>query len=224
MENISFDAATYASDLRLAGNAWRNAEGKADNFARPALAALVTDAMSPLVLAVTVYDEMKPQTAKGKLAEPKESEKAPGGVSVSSLRSAKGGEGARSALEAVLYIFENRALDGNAVAAFIRGDKGAHKLFPLKAHIAKCKTDAAKAKADAVKADAGEGDVPEREGDDAPAAPAIVADITALTARIVAMTGEELAVAGDALAALMDAARDAATRLAASEQLEAVNA
>lgn len=221
MENINFDAATYAADLRLAGNAWRNAEGKADNFARPALAALVTDALSPLALAITVYDEMKPQTAKGKAAEPKESEKAACGVSVSTLRSAKGGEGARSTLEAVFYVAENAALDNAAVAAFIRGDKGALRLFPLKAHLGKLKMDAAKAKADSANVPS-EG-VEEREGDEAAPVPAIVADITAITGKIAALGGEELAQAGDALAALIAAAKDAAERLAAADMLEAAN-
>ena len=105
---LQFDPIKYQETLRLAGNAWRNADGKADDFARNALAALVNDDLSPLALAITVYDEMKPTTAKGSLAEPKESERAAGGVSVSSLRSARGGEGARSCLDAIFYISDNR--------------------------------------------------------------------------------------------------------------------
>lgn len=215
---LAFDPATYATDLRLAGNAFRNADGKGDTFARSALTAIVTDAMGPLSIALSVYDEMAPLTAKGKLAEPKESDKAPGGVSVSTLRSAVGGNGARVTLEAVFYIADNAALDSASVAAFIRNDKGAMKLFPLKAHLAKVKLDAAKADADAAKGD--DADLPEKEGQEAAPVPAIVAELTAMAARIADLSGDELLAAGDALAAVMAAAKGAADRLAASDLLE----
>lgn len=217
-ETVTFDAATYQNDLRLAGNAWRNADGKADTFARSTLAAMVTDSLSAMAVALTVYDEMEPKTAKGKPAEPKESEKAPGGVSVSTLRSAKGGEGARSALEAIFYIADHVALDPDSVGAFIRNDKGAFRLFPLKAHLAKLKLEAAKAEKEAALGEGGE-DVPAKEGGEEAPAPAIVADLLAMAARIEGLSGAELDAAQEALAKVMAAAKDAADRLAAAETL-----
>lgn len=217
--NLAFDPAVYQADLRSAGNAWRTAEGRADTFARSTLAALVTDSLSAMAVALTVYDEMSPKTAKGKLAEPKESDKAPGGVSVSTLRSAKGGEGARSALEAIFYVSDNRALDSEAVASFIRNDKSALKLFALKAHLGKLKMDMAKAEAEAALPPAG-ADVEAKEGEAEAVVPAIVGELTAMAAKIAGLSGEELAAASGALAALIEAARDAAARLAAADALE----
>lgn len=221
-ETVAHDAVAFQSDLRLAGNAWRNADGKADTFARSALAALVSDAMSPMVIAVTVYDEMAPKTAKGKLAEPKESEKAAGGVSVSTLRSAKGGEGARSALEAIFYIADHAALDVDAVGAFIRNDKVAMRLFPLKAHLAKLKLEAAKAEAEAAKgaAVAEGGDVEPKADEEGTPVPAVVGDVAAMAKRIEGLSGEELDAAAEAIATLLAACRDACDRLAAAEQLK----
>ena len=211
-DNLTFDAATYANDKRLAGNAWRNADGKGDSFARSAMVALATSSLSPLAIAISVYDEMKPETAKGKLAEPKESEKAPCGVSVSSLRSAVGGEGAKKALETIFYIWEHRSFDVDSVAAFIRGDRSAFKLFPLKAHLQKLRADAAKAEAEAT----GESDV-EREGDAEPTAESN--PIVGMAECIAAMTGEELSANADAIALLLDVCRDASDKLAAADSV-----
>lgn len=213
---ITFNAETFANDQRLAGNAWRTAEGKADNFARSATAALVTSALSPLALAISVYDEMKPKTAKGTLAEPKESANSIGGVSVSSLRSAKGGEGARSCLEAILYVYDNRALDMDAVSAFILNEKGAHKLFGLKKHLAKVKADAAKAEKEAAVPASSE----EREGDEPETGSETVSPIAAAFDYIGQLQGDDLLAAADEIAALLEACRDASERIAAADELK----
>lgn len=215
-DNVTFDAEAFANNQRLAGNAWRNAEGKADDFARSATAALVTTSLTPLALAISVYDEMQPKTAKGALAEPKESPNSVGGVSVSSLRSAKGGEGARSTLEALFYVYDNRDLDADAVADFILGKRGAFRLFPLKKHIQRLKADAAKAEKEAAVPASSE----EREGDEQPET---VNDIAVMAERIASMEGEELIANADAIALLLEACRDAADKLAAAEQLTGTN-
>jgi hypothetical protein len=209
---INFDVAAYADTLRAFGNSMRTAEGKGDAFARNALAALVTGDMDTLTLAASVYDEMKPLNAKGKLAEPKETEK---GVSVSSLRSAKGGEGARSTLEAIFYVNANMAVAGvvELASAFILNAKGSLKLFPLKAAVAKLRLEAAKAAAPE-----GEG---EREGDEKGEGEGegVATPIGAALAYIATLEGEALAAAGDEIAALLKACRDASARLAAVETL-----
>lgn len=218
-ETVSFNAETYTNRLRLAGNAWRNAEGKGDDFARDGIAALVTDSLSPMALALSIYDEMEPKDAKGRKAEPKESEKAACGVSVSNLRNAKGGEAARSTLEAVFYIVENRDMDAPAVAAFVRGDKAAFRLYPLKAHLAKAKLEAAKEAAETALA-GGEGEgVPAKEGQEGAPVPAIVTEIAAFTAKIATLGGEDLTASAEALGKLLEECRKAADRLAAAETI-----
>ena len=220
---LSFDPAKYQETLRLAGNAWRNADGKADDFGRSAVAALINDDFSPLALAISVYDEMKPTTARGALAEPKESDRAPGGVSVSSLRSARGGEGARSCMEAIFYVADNRGLDLPAVTAFVLGEKDAHKLFPLQKHLAKVKADTARRVAADKMASAGGDDLPEREGDQAPSAsesqnPAY--SILAMAEHVASLIGDDLLAHADAIALLLDACRGATSRLAAADIME----
>lgn len=214
--SIVFNAETFANDQRLAGNAWRTAEGKADNFARSATAALVTSALSPLALAISVYDEMKPKTAKGTLAEPKESANSIGGVSVSSLRSAKGGEGARSCLEAILYVYDNRALDMDAVSAFILNEKGAHKLFGLKKHLAKAKADAAKAEKEAAVPASSE----EREGDEPETAASPVSPLVEAIEFLRNADGDALRENEVLISDMLKACQEAAQRLAAADELE----
>lgn len=215
MTDYVFNAETYAETLRLAGNAWRNAEGKGDNACRTMLAAIVNSALTPLAVALTVYEEMQPRNAKGKLAEPKESEKASGGVSVSSLRNAKGGEGARSALEAVFYVADNRSEDANAVAAFIRGDAGAMRLFRLKAHLQACKLKATKEANEA----AGVVAETDKEGEDV--VQTVDANpLTAAAAFIASLDGEALVANADAIETLLAACRDASERLAAADAVE----
>lgn len=212
MTAIVFNAETYADTLRSFGNSCRTMEGKADNYARTALAALVTESLSAMGLAASVYAEMEPKKADGKLAEPKESEKAPMGVSVSSLRSAKGGEGARSALEAILYVAENRSFDGDAVADFILGKRNAFRLFPLKKHLQAEKAKAAKAEAETV-AGASDSEEP-KEGLETVEASNPVRDAIAF---LQGLDGEALiALEGD-IAALLEEARSAAERIAAAE-------
>lgn len=216
-QTVTFNAETFADKQRLAGNAWRNAETNGDTFARSAMAALVTGALSPLGLAMSIYDEMEPKKANGDNAEPTEQPKAPCGVSVSSLRSAKGGEGARKCLDTIFYIVENRDYDAAAVADFITGKKSAFRLFPLKAHISKAKAAAAKAEKEA----AGQSDTPKEGADNVPAdAEQTLAD------RIVAIAAEidSADVSADGLDAaftlLLESLNNARSRSVAAEQLQ----
>jgi hypothetical protein len=213
MQEVTFNPETFAADKRAFGNAMRNAEGKGDSFARVSLAALITNALAPLTLAISVYDEFEPKGANGKAASPKESEKAAGGVSVSSLRNARGGEGARSTLEAIFYVYDNRDADSEAVTDFVLGKRGAFKLFPLKRHLQAAKAAAAREEAKALAGDDA-GEAKEGMGDDAAATP-----LTDAIAFIAELTGDDLVKHGDDIAALLTACQDAATRLAAAEEL-----
>lgn len=216
LSTITFVPETFADLQRKAGNGWRNAETQGDSFARSAIAALVTDSLSPLGLASSVYDEMEPKKANGNRAEPKENEKAPCGVSVSSLRSAKGGEGAKATLTAIFYIVENRDLDAEAVADFVLGKRGAFRLFPLKAHLAAEKSKAAKAET----AGAGEPD-DDKEGtdDDAPVVETLADRIVAIAAEI---DGADMSETGmdDALTLMLESIKGAFARSAAAEELQ----
>lgn len=214
-QTVTFVPDTFADVLRKGGNGWRNAETNGDNFARSAMAALVTTALSPLGLASAVYDEMEPKKANGNAAEPKENDKAPCGVSVSSLRSAKGGEGARKCLEAIFYVVENREFDAEAVADFILGKRGAFRLFPLKEHLSREKSKAAKAET------AASGEPSEdKEGIETPAVAETLAD------RIVAIAAEidaaDVSADGmdDALTLMLESIKGAFARLTAAEDIQ----
>jgi hypothetical protein len=217
MTEVTFNAETFAADKRAFGNAMRNAEGKGDSFARVSLAALITEALSPLTLAVSVYDEFEPKGANGKPSEPKESEKAACGVSVSSLRSARGGEGARSTLEAIFYVFDNMSVDSEAVTDFVLNKRGAFKLFPLKKHLQAVKAAAARDAAKALGGDEGE----PKEGMEADGEPTLAERIEALALEIADADVSLLADddADKALAAMLDAVKGVYDRLAAAETL-----
>ena len=123
--SIQFDAADFADKTRLFCNASSNAEGKGNDYARPAIAALMLGTMSELTLAVSLYDEFKPLTAKGKLAEPSENSK--GVVSVSSIRNAKGGINARSVFDSVTFVARSMGTVSDAcdtsITAFVMGNR-----------------------------------------------------------------------------------------------------
>lgn len=212
---VTFNAETFADVQRKAGNAWRNAETNGDNFARNAIAALVTDSLSPLGLASSIYSEMEPKKANGNPCEPKESDKAPCGVSVSSLRSAKGGEGARKCLEAVFYVVENRDHDAEAVADFLAGKRGAFRLFPLKAHLQSEKAKAAKAET----ASGGEATEPKEDTDDATVADTLADRMLAIAAEIDAADVSEPGI-DDAMTLLLESLKNAFQRSVAAEQLQ----
>lgn len=212
---VTFNAETFADMQRKAGNAWRNAETNGDNFARNAIAALITDSLSPLGLAVSVYSEMEPKKANGNPCEPKESDKAPCGVSVSSLRSAKGGEGARKCLDAVFYIVENRDVDAEAVADFLTGRRGAFRLFPLKVHLQAEKAKAAKAET----AGASEPSEPKEDVDGDTVAETLADRIVAIAAEIDAADMSEPGM-DDALTLMLESIKAAFTRSAAAEELQ----
>jgi hypothetical protein len=215
---IVFNAEDYATRLREFGNSLRTTDGKSDRYSQTALAALITGSLTPLALAITVYSEMEPTKGNGKPAEPKESDKAAGGVSVSSLRTAKGGEGAKATLEAIFYILDNREHDSEAVSDFVLGKRGAFKLFPLKRHLQAEKAKAARAEAEGATggADAAE----PKEGMDKPEVPSVLADALAY---IEALDGEALTAEADAIELLLTACREASERLAAAEQLTGTN-
>lgn len=218
MTTFTFNAETYAEQLRSFGNSCRTSEGRADNYARSAIAALITASLTPMALAITVYAEMEPKTAAGKPAEPKESEKSAMGVSVSSLRSAKGGEGARSALEAIFYVVENRDYDPDAVSDFVLGKRNAFRLFPLKRHLQAAKAKAAKAEAES--ATPATAAVEPKEGME-PEAPSHPLDLA--LAYVESIDGDALLADAERIELLLTACREASERLAASEQLTGTN-
>lgn len=94
---LTFDAQAYADTTRLFGNAARNSDNNANKWAQQSLAAVLLGNMTLHSIAVVLYAELQPKTAKGLFAEPKESSN--GDISVSSLRGAskypcKGGDAA----------------------------------------------------------------------------------------------------------------------------------
>ncbi len=182
--SIKFNAATYADTVRLAGNAFRNADGKSSTWAQESLAAIMLGNLSLLSVAQTLYSEMNPLTAKGKPAAPKEKDS--GTISVSSLRGGgdnicKGGDAARKAFDKLQYVVENKSVLFDKVQAFaISGGS----LDGLCAAIRKEKASIAKEQADSVTSE-GEATV-EREGEDTPPTDA-AADAPTLTDHILVL-------------------------------------
>lgn len=159
-----FDANEYADTVRLAGNAFRNADKNSSKWAQQSLAAIMLGKLSLHAVALKLYAEMKPLTAKGKPAAPKENDN--GTISVSSLRGAKGkecrgGDAARKAFDKLQFIVSNAAVLPTETEAFaVSGGS----LDGLVSAIKSAKAKAAKANADEAE---GETTV-ETEGDDAP--------------------------------------------------------
>ena len=112
-----FDPNTYRETSRKAANAAKAGERSLNRWASESTAAIVNDKLTPFAIAQVIYDELKPQTAKGKPAEPKQ--KDDGSVSVSSLRNADGGEIFRKAFDDVQYIIANRHYAEAEFMAFV---------------------------------------------------------------------------------------------------------
>lgn len=159
-----FDANTYADTVRLAGNAFRNADKNSSKWAQQSLAAIMLGKLSIHAVAVALYAEMAPLTAKGKPAAPKENDN--GTISVSSLRGGgdnicRGGDAARKAFDKLQYIVSNAAVLPAETEAFaVSGGS----LDALVNAIKSAKAKAAKANADEA---AGTTETA-KEGDDAP--------------------------------------------------------
>lgn len=125
----------YESALNDAAAIWGNNRGEATEWARSALTALMQGSMSPSELACSVYEIVKPLDAWGRRTSPKMRH---GKMSVRNLENhAKpvvGAAAARSCLEAVLLIYENRELVRNELEAFLRGNGKLYGLRKLVKH------------------------------------------------------------------------------------------
>lgn len=165
-----FDAAAYSASLNDAVTGWKTADNRSGVVARHALAAIVSTALSPLQVALSFYDAVKPTDGKGKACEPKEADD--GSLRVRNLGQPHiaGSDGARKCLETVIYIANNRSVSPEAalaVEAFIIGGRKAMKLNPLrrfieteKARIAREANDASGVKPDAPAPDTADDDAP----------------------------------------------------------------
>jgi len=113
----------YELSLRAAAAAWMTVSGLTDAWARSALKRLIEQDATEFEIANDVYRIIKPISPTGRTVEPKLKD---GKLSVRNLENATipvdGASAARTNLETVLFVYENRFVVEEELRSFVSGD------------------------------------------------------------------------------------------------------
>lgn len=216
--DYSFEVSTFGENVGAWAKSLKGAATTVENadnlFGRSALVALLSGSITPANMALAAYAAFKPVNAKGKAVAPKL--QGTRVESVSSLRTAKGGDAARKALDALFSIHatmsDEAALDRDganlmvpAVLAYINADKGgASSPRVLDGILAKAAAEEALRKMGPVGSDEVEDEAPAEDKGDVPAQASPSDAILALAAFLESASDDELAAVGEEMAILME--------------------